>query len=368
MPNEPISNDEIEDILGYVNGKPSRAKKTILRSNKIVSRHYVKRKDGTINFTTASLAAEAIRLLADCETSIEKATSLVASSSTPDQLLPNHAVMVHGELGVPGLEAVSTSGICMCGVTALKYAYFNIASGEHDQAISSATEVASGIMRSNLFEPETSGVVNEINKKPELAFEKDFLRWMLSDGSGAMMLSSKPRVDSEVSLKIEWIDIYSHADKMPTCMYQGAIKDNPDIRGWSTMEPTDNLKHSTFSLKQDVKLLNENILKYTIEESLPETIKKHELDVSNLSYFLPHISSGYFEAKLDASLRKLNIDLPIEKWFSNLTTKGNTGCASIYIMLDELINTKDLKKGEKILCFVPESGRFSSSFFLLTVV
>ena len=32
-----------------------------------------------------------------------------------------------------------------------------------------------------------------------------------------------------------------------------------------------------------------------------------------------------------------------EKWFSNLTSKGNTGAASIYIMLEELMYSGNLK-------------------------
>jgi len=46
---------------------------------------------------------------------------------------------------------------------------------------------------------------------------------------------------------------------------------------------------------------------------------------------------------------------------------GNVAAASAYLMLDELVRTKDLKKGEKILLMIPESARFSYAFALLTV-
>ncbi|MEJ2527710.1 MAG: 3-oxoacyl-[acyl-carrier-protein] synthase III C-terminal domain-containing protein, partial [Sulfurovaceae bacterium] len=67
-------------------------------------------------------------------------------------------------------------------------------------------------------------------------------------------------------------------------------------------------------------------------------------------------------------LEKIGFAIPQEKWFTNLTSKGNTGSASIYIILDEIFNSDRLKKGEKILCYVPESGRFSTAFILLEVV
>ena len=35
LPNEPVSNDEMESILGLVNGKPSRSKNIVLRQNGI---------------------------------------------------------------------------------------------------------------------------------------------------------------------------------------------------------------------------------------------------------------------------------------------------------------------------------------------
>jgi len=41
LPNEPVSNDEMESILGLVNGKPSRSKNIVLRQNGIKNRYYV---------------------------------------------------------------------------------------------------------------------------------------------------------------------------------------------------------------------------------------------------------------------------------------------------------------------------------------
>ena len=56
------------------------------------------------------------------------------------------------------------------------------------------------------------------------------------------------------------------------------------------------------------------------------------------------------------------------RYETNLPEKGNTGSASIYIMLDEFIRSGRAQKGEKILCYIPESGRFSSCFMLLEAV
>jgi 3-oxoacyl-[acyl-carrier-protein] synthase-3 len=40
LPFSPVSNEDIEEVLGRIAGKASRARRLILRSNGIQSRHY----------------------------------------------------------------------------------------------------------------------------------------------------------------------------------------------------------------------------------------------------------------------------------------------------------------------------------------
>jgi 3-oxoacyl-[acyl-carrier-protein] synthase-3 len=68
------------------------------------------------------------------------------------------------------------------------------------------------------------------------------------------------------------------------------------------------------------------------------------------------------------ALEKAGLPIPEERWFTNLSSTGNTGSAAIYIMVDELFRSGKLRDGQHLLCYVPESGRFSSGFIYLTVV
>jgi 3-oxoacyl-[acyl-carrier-protein] synthase-3 len=67
-------------------------------------------------------------------------------------------------------------------------------------------------------------------------------------------------------------------------------------------------------------------------------------------------------------MQRIGFAIPAERWFTNLASKGNTGSASIYIILEELFKSGRLRQGQKLLCFVPESGRFAMCYMLLTVV
>ncbi|MBU2871634.1 beta-ketoacyl-ACP synthase III [Colwellia sp. E2M01] len=367
LPNEKVSNAEMEDIIGKISGKKSRAKSVILRSNGIKSRYYaIDKNTGEYNYTNASLAAEAVRGLFDNEAELNSVDCLVASTSMADQIMPNHAVMVHGELKNPPCEAVSTSGICLCGLTALKYAFLNIKAGESSKSVVVASEVASSIMRSEKFEAETEFKLTQLDEKPEIAFEKDFLRWMLSDGAGSALLSDKPNSEG-LSLEINWIETLSFADEMAACMYAGAEKTDGHFQGWMRFTDEERSQQSIMSVKQDVKLLNDNIVAVTVEKALSKIKTKRDIKPEDYTYFLPHYSSQYFREKLYAGLENINFSIPYEKWFTNLTQKGNTGSASIFIILEELFNSGQLKPGDKLLCYVPESGRFSSGFMQLTV-
>ncbi|NMR25673.1 beta-ketoacyl-ACP synthase III [Pseudoalteromonas sp. NEC-BIFX-2020_015] len=369
LPNEAVSNKEMEVVLGEVGGQRSRAKPVILRSNQIKNRYYaIDPQTGEYNYTNASLAADAIRGLFSIDgTRLEQLDCLVASTSMADQIMPNHGVMVHGELKNPSLEVVSTAGICLCGMTALKYAYLNVKAGESQHSAVVASELASNVMHSRNFSAESDYKVDMLDQKPEIAFEKDFLRWMLSDGAGAALLSNQAN-PTGLSLRIDWIDIISYADQLEACMYAGAEKIDGQLKSWTRYDSKEREQQSILSVKQDVKLLNENIVKYTVEDALSKIAKKRALTATDYDFFLPHYSSGYFRERLFDGLSNIDFQIPFEKWFTNLTEKGNTGSASIFIMLDELFKSGRLTDGQKLLCYVPESGRFSSAFMQLTVV
>jgi 3-oxoacyl-[acyl-carrier-protein] synthase III len=180
LPFAPVANEDIETVLGQIGGKPSRARRLVLRSNGIQSRHYaIDRATGEPALSNAQLTAAAIRLLGD----VGQVDCLATGTSLPDQLMPNHAVMVHGELGWPRLEVVSCAGICLAGTAALKHAWLTLRAGEGRRAVATGSELASPILLARNFEAESEHRIAALEAHPEIAFEKDFLRWMLSDGA-----------------------------------------------------------------------------------------------------------------------------------------------------------------------------------------
>ena len=365
LPNAPVENDAVEAILGQVGPRPSRARRVVQRSNGIRRRYYaIDPATGRPTHSNASLTAQAVRGLLGDGFALEDLALLACGTSNPDQLMPNHAVMVHGELGASLCEAVATAGVCISGVTALKYAWMSVLTGAARNAVATGSETASLALRSQNYDSARADDVAALEAQPQLAFDRDFLRWMLSDGAGALLLEPAPRPG--LNLRIEWIEVFSYAHELPACMYLGAKK-QPDgsLAGWAQFAAHEREAQDLFAIMQDVRLLNEAVADYTLVKPLARLKARRSLSADEVSWFLPHMSSEYFRPQLAEGLARAGLPIAPERWFTNLATVGNTGSAAFYLMLDELVKSGRVRHGERLLAFVPESARFSSAFISL---
>ena len=369
LPNDPVDNDRIEEIVGRIHSLPSRIKRRILNNNKIERRYYaIDPATGALTHTNAQLTAEAIKGLNPYPGFTPDAIQcLCCGTTTPDLIAPGHGLMVHGELGNPPCEVISTSGICLSGIAALKYAYMNVALALSDNAVATGSELASSLIRGNFFEHLKGDGSHE--RIPVVPFESEFLRWMVSDAAGAVFLSRNVN-SGRKTLRVDWIDHISYASRLETCMYAGGVKnEDGSVTGWRQLASLQEaLDGNYLSLKQDAGLLNQEIVKVAVDWALAAVIRKRGLNAEGVDWFLPHYSSDYFREKLFQAMDAIGFSIPSERWFTNLAWKGNTGSASIFVILEELFHSDRLREGQRLLCFIPESGRFSIAYMMLTVV
>jgi 3-oxoacyl-[acyl-carrier-protein] synthase-3 len=373
LPNAPVGNDDMEAVLGQVvNGRPSRSRKIVLRNNGIQTRYYaIDPVTGQHTHTNAQMAAEAVRKLAvKSQFDLSVLECLCTGTSSPDLSIPSHGHMVHGELATPPCEVFTAAAVCTSSISALRYAMLNIQTGQYRNAISLGSEFPSRYMRGRNFAPEIESRVSELETRPEIGFEKDFLRWMLSDGAGAALVRDEPNAD-RLSLRIDWIDSISHSGDMPVCMYGGGanMRDDGSLQYWHEVDdPLDIVRQGFYMLKQDARLLNENIKELTIDRSLIPIVRRRSLRPDDVTWFLPHLSSEYFRSVIHDAMVQQGFGIPYERWFTNLPRVGNVGSASMYLILEEMFYSGRLKIGDRLLCGIPESARFTTFYMHLTVV
>ena len=356
LPGEPISNDAIDRFIAPLNHKSARIKARVLRDNGIDTRHYAIDEKGNSLFSCAELAARAIHdCLKGTQATLEDVGLLCTGSSGGDLVMPGFASMVHGELAAQPMEVSSHQGVCGAGIQALKHAAQALALGEHRNALVVASEFPSRLFKRSRFAPVDY----------DTDFDAHFLRWMLSDGAGACLLGREPSGPGP-PLRLKWVHTRSFGGDYPVCMQIG----NADSHAPRSYLDYDSLAEAeadgAFLLRQDIRLLP-NLFEVGIHE-YARLAHAGMFDPGAIDHFLCHYSSEKFSGVVEQLMRNADLAIPRNRWFSNLRRRGNTGAASIFIMLSDFLRERRPSPGEQVLCFVPESGRFSLGFMLFEVV
>ena len=356
LPGPAINNEEMDAYVGSVNAQSSRIKRRILAENGIISRHYGINQEGQTKFSSTDMAVHAIeKTLSPLNIEINDIPFLSSATVGADLAAPGFANLIHGQLRAAPMQTMSFQGICASGVAAMKAAAQVVELQEFHRAVAVATEFPSRLFKASRFQ----------KIEGNLDFDSHFLRWMLSDGSGAVCFEDQPNATG-ISLKLNWIHLKSFSGDYPTCMQIGAPWSQPQksYLDYDSLEQAE--KDGAFLLRQDIRLLP-NLFDVGVSEFM-NLVLANEIQPQEIDHFLCHYSSERFSDVIKTLLDKAGLTIPPEKWYSNLKTRGNTGAASIFIMLDEFLKTHELKGGEKILCFIPESGRFTVSFILFEVI
>ncbi|MGB3433950.1 iron-containing redox enzyme family protein [Achromobacter sp.] len=357
MPGEPVSNDAMDSYIAPLNRMSSRIKSRILAENGIKQRYYAIDPEGATVYTNAQLAANAIRDCLRRHDSDLAAVSLLASgSSGGDALMPGFSNMIQGELAAHPMETLSVHGICAAGVSAIQTAAQGVELGGHASALAVASELPSRLFKRSRFAA----------RGYDADFDAHFLRWMLSDGAGAVLLGNSgrplPGASQGVRLRLKWVHQRSFSGDYPVCMQLGLSADRAkghlDYPSWNEAEAD-----GALSLRQDIRLLP-HLFDIGIHE-YAKLVRDGWVDPDQVDHFLCHYSSEKFIPVVEDLMEKAGLVIPRERWFSNLAWRGNTGAASILIMLAEFLETREVKPGEQIFCYIPESGRFMAAYMLL---
>ncbi len=347
LPGEPVGNDELAVRFGDGTRQDAAVRRRVLAANGIRTRHYaLDEKLTTLELNEELAATAAGRALADRGLAPEAVRMLAAGTTQGDVLVPGFASMVHGRLGGGPMEVLSAGGVCASSMAALKAAVGAVRLGEHSAALAVGSELVS---RALLGRPGAASRADTA-----------FLRWTLSDGAGAVLVEPEPRPDG-VSLRVEWIRLTSYAHDHRPCMSAGL---EPDGSTWLDRDPADRTSvPEAPDLRQDMSMLPE-LVDLGVAE-FTELVRTGRIP-ADVEHILCHYSAEHFRATLQARLREAGHAVDDQRWFSNLSTAGNTGSASVFVMLEAV--RPRLAPGDRVLLVVPESGRFTLAFALLTCV
>lgn len=347
LPGPPIGNDEMESYLGTVHGRPSRARALALRHNGIRARHYALDRRGRPTHSSAELATRAVRdaFARQRGLHLRDTDHLAVAGSFGDRLLPGLASPVQHALGLDGIGIASFQSVCGAAAMALQSAWMHVACGGRRQAVVVGSEFVSRILRGSYLEP--TRLASREHGVEDL--EVEFLRWTLSDGAGAAVFAPTPAADGP-SLRLDWVDVASYAPRFDVCMQLGAGRDS-----WASYaSPVEAAADGAFCLRQDFRTLRRMFPVWV--QRLRDLGEVHGFAPDDVDAFLCHFSSYALGREVMEVMRDARFLVPEARWYSNLRERGNTGAASIFVMLDEFLRVRAPRRGQRVLLCIPESG------------
>ncbi len=356
LPGAPVDNDAMDAYIAPINRVSGRIKQRILAENGIRTRHYAIGPDGATRETNAQMAAAAIRAaLADARCDLANVELLACGTSGGDSIMPGFANMVQGELAAPPMHTHTSVGVCASSLGALAFAAGQVQQGDARVALAVGSDLPSRMFKSTRFAP----------RGYDADFNAHFLRWMLSDGAGALVLAHRAQLDADAPrLRLKWVHQKSFSGDHPVCMQLGLnLEGNRSYLDYDSSSAAE--ADGALALRQDIRLLP-NLFDIAIHE-YAGLVQRGLVDPQRVDHFLCHYSSERFRPVVDELMHKAGLAIPQERWWTNLATRGNTGAASLFVMLSEFVHTHALNEGEQIFCFVPESGRFTVAYALFEV-
>jgi 3-oxoacyl-[acyl-carrier-protein] synthase-3 len=348
LPGEAISNADIGRYLGVVEGE-ELIRDRILAMNGIRLRHYAQDSQQQSTNDVYGLGAHAVGELVEPD-GLHQITYLSAGTTYAPLAAPGYASILHSRLAAADVlthpvEISSNAGICSSASAALMGAVRAIESGDHRTALCVAAEHSSEVIKASAIQP-IDDRASHANLRDSQWFMSMFLRFMLSDGAGAMVLADEPR-PTGISLRVNWTHSVSLASAAPLCM---------------------KLESRGGQLTQDVAILSKHLFP-AAGVFLDHAFERHDDSIEAHHMILPHLSSFFFRKRLERTIAERCSDPSrVPPYWTNLATAGNTGAASIYVMLDEYLRTQHVVDGQRLLLFVPESGQFNFVLISLTAI
>lgn len=250
----------------------------------------------------------ALKALEDANTKPEEIDLIIVSTITPDFAFPSTAALVQDRIGAVNAAAFDLEAACTGFVYGLVTGGNFIATGMYKKVLVIGSEALSKIID---WEDRNTCV-------------------LFGDGASAAILG-----EVEKGYGIISYDLKAKGSGGEFLDQPGGGSRNP-----ATVKTIENKMHF-------LKMKGQDVFKFAVT-AIPETInnilEKTDINIKDIELVVPH-QANY---RIIGSAAK-KIDLPVEKFYMNLETYGNTSSASIGLALDEAIKKNKIKKDDYII-------------------
>jgi len=350
LPGEAIPVDSIDEILGEITKAPAKVISRIQRIRPVMKKllgiqyvHYaldpVGRKPTETNVSMAVKAA--CKAIDNAGIRPSDIDLLVYGGPTFDYMTPPSSTLVQQQLGIEYCAEMVIHGNCSSVYKAIQVAADQISLGRYNKALVVTSQIASTFFR-----------VEFLNEQ-RLTVDQAILRWFLSDGAGAMVLSSQ----NHGSLNLKVVDTY--IESVGAHLEPGMIGFEAS-GGLSLQEMYEGGKHH---LTQNLNKVGKIAPKLT-RDAFVRFLKATGLDTSRVKCVLLNIPMTHLRTFAEQTIKEL-IANPEACLYSNISQVGYAGPAATIIALDSYLDENRFNQGDILVSFAVESSKWMHGGFVL---
>ncbi|MEW6259146.1 MAG: hypothetical protein AB1547_04495 [Thermodesulfobacteriota bacterium] len=349
-PGDPVPFEKIEHVLGKLTGVSQKLARRIERLNGVLKEmlgveysHYAIDPDtGQSNESNVSMCEKSARqALKQARIEPRNVELIVYAGILYDMMCPPSSVLVQDALGIPYCAEMSIHSNCTAIYKALQVAADAIRLGRYNNALVVTSQMSSAFLRAPYF-----------NQKA-VTVEQVILRWFLSDGAGALVLSADPGTELNLKVTETYLESVGLGIKPSMRMVAGALNSN-------FLEVYEKGLHH---LEQDISTVSELAPKL-FKQGFNTMLEKTGLNVRDITCFFANIPTKHMMDLLVNGLRK-DHDFPELKFYTKLAHRGYPGAPAVVIALDDYIKEVGTRPGDRLVSFVTESSKWMHAGFIL---
>ncbi len=356
LPGEPVGPERVEEVLGRIPGMPPRfAARVDKMGPEVLAKAGVKHRYYALDpvtraqtETNASMAEKAVRsALAAAAIEPQSVDLLIFAGPIPDYACPPTSALLQGRLGIRRCTEIEIHSNCTGAPKAIQVALDMLRAGRHRRAIVAYSQLSSIFLRAEYFNPE------------HLGFENLALRWIMSDGAGAMIFDREPARLSLVEAAVE-----SSGGDLDPGMIGGALGAcgfDANLAGthfFSALHQTGR-HHIAQRIAEVARHAPRHLL-----DGLAAMLAAAGIAPAAVAHFLLGVPGRHFmSAEMYRYIRQTfgidltHLPLPVEDF-------GYCGGATMFVQFDRLVRGGGLLPGQTVAAYLEESSKWMSGGFI----
>jgi 3-oxoacyl-[acyl-carrier-protein] synthase-3 len=357
LPGEPIPVERIDEVLGELDQAPAKIR-AWMKSTSAVMReilairfvHYAfDPATGEYSDDNVTMAVKAARVALEAAAMDPGEIDLICYGSAHQDQMPTASVRIQEALGIERCDELSIHANCTSAYKALYLAHELIRSGKNRHALVLSAGISSSELRADYYNQALA--------------DKDslFLRWFLSDGAGALVLTADRQRMSGFEVEFSYIE--SVGGKRPSLMF------NRRPARW--MNPRREYDEGLHHLRQTFRnALSTGVFQEeggsVFRNGLLRMVEAGRIPLEKIRFFQVNLPARHIAESVMEECAALGI--PREAYYTRLDELGYCGPPMALICLDKILREEHFSPDDRIVSFVTEVSKFMQAGYAVRYV